>query len=333
MSDVPAMRPEFTPESEKEQRLIVIEREAKALLPAATGMPEVSAATGYYGLPVIKEPSWSWEVPVYFFIGGAAGAAAVIAGVARLTGESPELVRDARRLAMTGSVLSPALLISDLGRPARFLAMLRVFKPQSPMSVGVWILMAFGGGTSAAILGSWLRERSGDSVFAKFLQTAGDVGALIFGLPLASYTGALIGVTVIPAWNRNAGMLPIHFAASGMAAGVGLLEMAGHRERALNWIGLGAAAVETGMGASIELERDPVVEPLKHGRSGWLIRLGGMLSGPIPLALRTISFFASKKSASKLRKYAAVSSVVGSAITRVAWIHAGHVSARESRPQ
>lgn len=332
MSDVPALRPEFSPELDKEQRLILIEREAKAMLPAATGLPEISAATGYYGLPVIKEPSWSWEIPLYFFIGGAAGAAGVIAGVARLTGDSPKLVRDARRIAMAGSVLSPALLISDLGRPARFLAMLRVFKPQSPMSVGVWILMGFGAGTSAATLGSWLRERSGESALARFLETAGDVGALLFGMPLASYTGALIGVTVIPAWNRNAGMLPLHFAASGVNSGAGLLELAGHQSRALNWLGMGAAAVETGMGASIELEKHPAVDPLKHGPSGWLIRVGGVLSGPIPLALRAMSLFTSGKRAAKFRKYAAVSSVVGSAVTRVAWIQAGHVSAREARP-
>ena len=35
------------------------------------------------------------------------------------------------------------LLIVDLGRPMRFLHMLRVFKPTSPLSVGSYILSPF----------------------------------------------------------------------------------------------------------------------------------------------------------------------------------------------
>jgi len=127
-------------------------------------------------------------------------------------------------------------------------------------------------------------------------------------------------------------MLPAHFGASGLGACVGMLELMGHETPALQVLGIGAAIAETGMGAAIELNPDPAVEPLKHGPSGWLIRLGGVLSGPVPLVLRTISLFSKRRSKSKLRKYAAISAVVGSAITRSAWIHAGHVSARQSRP-
>jgi len=142
----------------------------------------------------------------------------------------------------------------------------------------------------------------------------------------------LIGATVIPVWNRNVSLLPVHFAASGLNAAVGLLEIAGHRTPALQWLGMGSAIAETGIGVMIETRSDPAEEPLKRGPSGWLIRLGGVLSGPVPLALRAISLFSKRGRASKLRRYAAISSVVGSAITRAAWIHAGHVSARQSRP-
>ncbi|MGC2475146.1 MAG: hypothetical protein WA485_12485, partial [Candidatus Sulfotelmatobacter sp.] len=211
-------------------------------------------------------------------------------------------------------------------------AMLRVFKPQSPMSVGVWVLVGFSGGATAANVGDWLEEHSSYAGLARLMQNAGDVVALLFGLPLATYTGVLIGATVIPAWNQNISLLPVHFAASGLGASIGLLELMGHRSPALQALGLGAALTETAMGASIELNPDPAVEPLKHGPSGWLIRLGGVLSGPIPLALRTISLFSKGSRSAKLRKYAAISSVVGSAITRAAWIHAGHVSARQSQP-
>ncbi len=331
MSELPRLRPESAPELDKEQRLILIQRQAMELVPAETSA-FASAENGYYELPMLKEPSWTWEIPLYFFVGGAAGASGVIAAVARLSGASPDLIRDARRIAFAGSILSPVLLISDLGRPERFLAMLRVFKPQSPMSVGVWVLVGFSGGAAAANVGDWLQEHTSYAGLAKLMQTAGDVVALLFGLPLATYTGVLIGATVIPAWNRNISLLPAHFAASGVGASVGLLELMGHRSPALQALGMGAALTETVMGASIELNPDPAVAPLKHGPSGWLIRLGGVLSGPIPLMLRTISLFSKRSRAAKLRKYAAVSSVVGSAVTRAAWIHAGHTSARESRP-
>ncbi len=190
----------------------------------------------------MKEPSWTWEIPLYFFVGGAAGASGVIGAVARLSGASPSLVRDARRIAFAGSILSPVLLISDLGRPARFLAMLRVFKPQSPMSVGVWVLVGFSGGATAANVGDWLEEHSSYAGLARLMQNAGDIVALLFGLPLATYTGVLIGATVIPAWNQNISLLPVHFAASGLGASVGLLELMGHRSPALQALGTGRGA-------------------------------------------------------------------------------------------
>ncbi len=333
MSELPRIKQEDVPELDREQRLVLIQREAMQFMPSdGSAFPLASPQNGYYQLPMLKKPSWSWEVPLYFFVGGAAGSAGMIGAVAHVTGAPAEVVRDARRIAFAGAILSPALLISDLGRPARFLAMLRVFKPQSPMSVGVYVLMAFSAGATAANLGEWLERHRQFSRIAVFMQNLGDIVALMFGLPLVTYTGVLIGVTVIPAWNKNVALLPAHFAASGMAAAVGLLELMGHESPALQALGTGAALMETGMGISIEANPDPAVEPLKRGTSGWLIRLGGVLSGPVPLVLRAFSFFSKGRRASKLRKYAAVSSVVGSAITRAAWIHAGSVSARQSRP-
>ena len=140
---------------EREQRLVEIRREAETrgkvklggIRPAGAPFPQASPETGYYGIPLLKEPSWTWEIPLYFFVGGAAGAAAVIGAIADYTGADRKLVRDARWIAAAGSVISPALLIADLGRPERFLAMLRVFKPQSPMSVGVWTLLGFSSGS------------------------------------------------------------------------------------------------------------------------------------------------------------------------------------------
>ena len=145
-------------------------------------------------------------MPAYFFIGGAAGAASIIGMAAQLTGGQEELVRDARWIAMIGSALSAPLLVSDLGRPERFLNMLRVFKPQSPMSVGVWTLTGFGGASTAAAL-----------VPFKPVRDVAALGAAATGLVMATYTGVLLGATAIPVWAKHKRTLPILFGASAVA--------------------------------------------------------------------------------------------------------------------
>src|SRR5438552_4618546 len=107
-----------------------------------TGGP-IPSKPGSYGEPVVRPPVWTWEIPVYFFVGGVAGMAAVIA-LAGIIFHQRDLARAAIWLAAIGAILSPILLVMDLGRPRLFLNMLRIFKPQSPMSVGAWILSAFG---------------------------------------------------------------------------------------------------------------------------------------------------------------------------------------------
>ena len=94
---------------------------------------------------------------------------------------------------------------------------------------------------------------------------------------------------------------------------------------------MGAAAIETIEGYHIETTRKPAMEPLKRGRSGLITRIGGVLSGPVPLALRIAAAFAGPGRSRKLRKAAAISSIAGSVLTRFAWVHAGHVSAEDWR--
>ena len=126
-----------TPRSADEARLEQLRAEA---VPAES---VGSSQAGYYGHPVLKAPVWTWEIPVYFFVGGLAGASGVLALAANLAGES-RLAVAALWVALFGIIASAALLVSDLGRPARFLYMLRVFKWRSPMSVGVWLLSVYG---------------------------------------------------------------------------------------------------------------------------------------------------------------------------------------------
>ena len=262
-------------------------------------------------------------------MGGAAGSAAVLGLVARWVGQDERLARDCRLLAAGGAVVSSALLISDLGRPQRFLAMLRVFKPQSPMSVGAWTLAAFGSFSGAAAFAQIAGERFGLPV--RMLGNVAEVFSAAAGLPFSNYTGVLIGATAVPVWNEHVHSLPIHFGMSGLNSAVGILELMGHENTALNTLGIGAAAIETLEGVNIEVSRKPAEEPLKRGTSGFITRLGGVLSGPVPLTLRIAAVFAGSRRSKKLRKAAAVSSVAGSLLTRIAWMHAGHVSARDWR--
>ena len=262
----------------------------------------------YYDVPLLKAPVWTWEVPVYFFVGGAAGAAAIIANVAAWTGTSGTLARDARWIAAAGGPLSAGLLTADLGRPERFINMMRVFKPQSAMSVGSWTLAAFSASSTAAVLP------------VRAIAASGTAASGLLGCGMLTYTGVLIGATAIPVWHEHVRILPIHFAASGMASAVALLTLMGHDEPALNRIAIGAAVVETGIGAAIELNGSDASEPLRAGPSGWVIRTGGMLSGPIPIICRAAG-------GSRWRRVASAAALAGSLLTRIGWILAGRASA------
>ncbi len=263
-------------------------------------------STTYRDAPIVKPPVWTWEIPLYFFVGGVAGVAAVIAAAAHFSGAAhAALARDAKWISVIGALASPALLISDLGRPARFLYMLRVFKLQSPMSVGVWTLVLFTSAAVAALLP---------------IDVLADIATLVAaasGAILATYTGVLIGATAIPVWARNVDILPMHFGASGLGAAVSILELLGHRTAAMNALGIVAASVETVL----------VFVLLKRGSSfGRLMHGAEILSGPIPLALR---IFASQVPA--IRIATAVLTIIGSLLTRFAWIAAGRRSAAASR--
>ena len=109
-------------------------------------------AGGYYGQPIIKPPVWTWQIGLYLFVGGTAGMSAVIALAALATRQPGDLMRTALAVGVAGALISPCLLIWDLGRPARFLYMLRVFKWRSAMSVGVWTLVVFSGFVTAAFV-------------------------------------------------------------------------------------------------------------------------------------------------------------------------------------
>ena len=333
MSDVHRIPPrDDGPFDAREVRLRQIRTQAANIAKESGGLKlgelsssRLSTESGYYGKPLLKPPAWTFEVPLYFFTGGTAGAAAIIAAAAQIMRADFRLVRDARYLAAIGGAVSPALLIADLGMPSRFLNMLRVFKVQSPMSVGSWTLFLFSSSSAAAAFLS-AAERKARAWPVRAISSVSEFLSLLSGASLASYTGVLIGATAIPVWNANARMLPLHFAASGMGAAAAVLELRNPETPALNAIGIAAAASETLIGVSLELRKNPALEPLKRGKSGWLTRVGGFLSGPLPLLLRLLMLTSSRRKATRLSKIATLSTITGSVVTRFSWISAGRES-------
>jgi hypothetical protein len=279
--------------------------------------------SGYYGEPVVRPPVWTWEIPIYFFVGGLSGMSTVIAFIGLIFHRS-DLARTAMWVAAIGAILSPILLIMDLGRPRLFLNMLRVFKHQSPMSVGAWILFVFG---SCAIPGLIALELHAQQFFTggfdQFLQVVAFLlilGSAFWGMFLATYTGVLLGATAIPAWFLHRTLLPIHFGTAGLGSAAALLELLGHRVPPLNALGFLAAGMETALWIWLEIDRHGTADRALHEKSsGWLIRSGELFSGPVALILRVTNFI----------PFAGISFLLGALISRFAWIAAGKVSARD----
>lgn len=185
--------------------------------------------TGYYNYPVLKAPIWRWEIVWYFFFGGLAAGSYVVASIATLFGS-----REDRAVARAGYYISlltllpcPPLLIKDLGRPEKFLNMLRMFKVKSPMSMGVWGLLTFSlfsgltAVTQAArdgLLGRWW----GANILARFPQKLLAVPGTAFGIFLGGYTGVLLAATSIPLWSRSK-LLGAIFVTSALSTGTALI--------------------------------------------------------------------------------------------------------------
>ncbi len=287
-----------------------------------TGGP-IPRRSGYYGQPVVKPPVWTSEIPIYFFIGGLAGMAAVIA-FAGLIFHEIDLARTAMSLATIGAVLSPILLTIDLGRPRLFLNMLRVFKYKSPMSVGAWIVFAFGAcvipGLIALELGTRYSFGGGTDQFLKIFAHLLVIGSAFWGVLLATYTGVLLGVTAIPAWFLHRVLLPIHFGSAGLGSAAALLELLGHRVAPLSALGFLAAAIETALWIWVEIDKHGAADRALHrGLPGWLIRGSEFLSGPLALILRLTN----------LVPLAAIAFLLGAFISRFGWIEAGKVCGRD----
>jgi formate-dependent nitrite reductase membrane component NrfD len=274
----------------------------------------------YYGRPVIKEPVWTVpEVPGYLFLGGLAGASSALAAASELSGR-PQLARSAKVAAAGAISLSAVALVKDLGRPARFHHMLRVFKPTSPMSVGSWLLAGYGpaAGVAAASAVTGLLPGIGRAATAV---------AATLGPGVAAYTAALLSDTAVPAWHDAHRELPYVFVGSAATAAGGLgLMMArpDQAEPARNLAVIGAAGEL--VARSLLLRRlGPGAEPYQTGRVGRLMEAAEVLTAS---GLTAVALAGQNRLAAKLGGAVLVAS---SALTRFGIFYAGHASARDPK--
>jgi len=285
---------------------------------------DAASLPGYYGQPMVKPPVWTWQIGLYLFVGGTAGMSGTIALSGLLSGQPLDFVRTALGLAFGGALLSAPLLIADLGRPARFLNMLRVFKWRSAMSMGVWTLSAFSTFAGAAfalfVVRADLASLDVPSTALSALAFALVAGTGLSGVILATYTGVLLGATAVPVWSAHHKLLPFHFGIVGLASAASLLELLGFRLAALNAIALTVAVMETGVGVWLEVARQGASARAVHdGTSGRLLRIAGLLTGPMPLVARLLGWV----------PIAAICFLAGAVCSRYGWIFAGRFSARD----
>lgn len=220
----------------------------------------------YYGRPILKEPAWRQpDVPLYLFLGGAAGGSAQIAVLAKLTGRD-RLAAAGRLVAAGASVASVGALVHDLGRPARFLYMLRVFKPTSPLSVGSWILAPFSG---FATLAAASQVTGRLPVLGRLAGYA--AGAL--GPAMCTYTAVLLADTATPSWHEGRDQLPVLFAGSALTSAAGAALLAAPAAETAPVVRLGGVAAVAELVAAHRLEHGLgiVSEPYREKQAGRLL--------------------------------------------------------------
>ena len=312
---------------------------------------ELQEEPSYYDYPVLKAPVWRWEIIWYFFFGGLAAGCYVIATIASLFGskEDRAVVRTGYYLSLLAVLPCPPLLIKDLGRPERFLHMLRMFKFKSPMSMGTWALLSFSlfSGLTAVIqaahdgiLGRWWGARMLVALPQRLLALPGTATGLFLG----GYTGVLLTATSVPLWSRSKvlGAVFISSAISTSSALISLvLRIAGvpshtlHKLERLEWTALlvEMTGILTFLRQSGRAARPLVgTAPAEHGRTFWSFVFGGGLM--IPWLLQTFSLLSGQRKNKKRNGRGMLISLLvlmGGYFLRRTMIEAGHTSSKDAR--
>jgi formate-dependent nitrite reductase membrane component NrfD len=287
--------------------------------------------TSYYGRPVVKASPWEADIPAYLFFGGLAAGSSLLSAGADLS-DRPRL-RRAGRLAALGSLsVSMLALVHDLGRPRRFLNMLRVVKPTSPMSVGTWILTAYGPGAAvagAAEIARLLPINLG--VLGRLLDLAArpaGVAAAGVAPAVAAYTAVLLTDTATPAWHDAHRELPFVFVSSAAAAagGLGILTAPVAEAGPARRLAVAGALAELAVEHRMELSMGLSAETLHTGTPGKLMKASKALTAAGALGAALLG--------GRSRTAAALSGLAlmaGSACTRFGVFEAGQESAKDPK--
>jgi len=288
--------------------------------------------TSYYGRPVLKASPWENDIPAYLFLGGLAGGSSLLGAGADLTGRL-RLRRTARITALAGITASFAALVHDLGRPERFLHMLRVAKPTSPMSVGTWILTVYGpmaGLAGAAELRPLLPAMLRDGTVGRLLGVAArpaGLAAAATAPAVAAYTAVLLSDTATPTWHDAGHHLPFVFvgSASAAAGGMGMLAAPLRESGPARRLAVGGAVLELAVVRQMEAAMGLTAEPLHTGRAGRLMRASKALT-----AVGAVAAAVGRRSRT-LTALSGAALLAGSACTRFGVFEAGQVSARDPK--
>jgi hypothetical protein len=274
----------------------------------------------YYGRPIIKGPIWKPEIGAYFFTGGLAGASSLLALAAHLRGNE-RLARNASLIAAASTAASPPLLIADLGRPARFLNMLRVFKVTSPMSVGTWVLAASGASDATAAICHLAR-------IAPRTRIVAETTSALLAPALCTYTAVLLSDTAVPVWHEARRELPFVFAGSAAAsagAAAALVTAPEHAGPARRLALIGALG-ELAATAVMKRRLGPLGAPYREGAAGRNARAAGILTAT------GVVFTATAGSRHGLRaRTGAALIAAGSVASRFSALAAGSQSAENPR--
>ncbi|MGW5125237.1 NrfD/PsrC family molybdoenzyme membrane anchor subunit [Streptomyces sp. NPDC004069] len=279
--------------------------------------------SSYYGRPVLKRPTWkAVDIAGYLCLGGLAGGSSLLAAGAQATGR-PALARTAKLGAAGAISASLAALVHDLGRPARFVNMLRVFKPTSPMSVGSWLLAGYAPLTMAAAAADVAGRY-------RVLGAGATAGAALLGPAVATYTAVLIADTAVPSWHEGYRELPFVFAGSGASAAAGLALVcvpAGQAGPARRMAVL-AAALETGAFQLMKRRMGLAAEPFERGRAKRLLRAAEALTAG-GTALAAVA--GRRRGGRAPAVVAGLALLSGSAALRFGVFHAGVASAEDPK--
>jgi Polysulphide reductase, NrfD len=287
--------------------------------------------TSYYGRPIVKAAPWEVDIPAYLFLGGLAAGSSLLAAGADL-GNLPELRRVARVSAVAGVAGGTAALIHDLGKPMRFLNMLRTAKPTSPMSMGTWILAAYAplaGAAAAGEIAAMLPRPApiAGRLLALGARPAGLLAAML-APAFAAYTGVLLSNTATPAWHAARRELPFVFASSAAASAGGLAMVATGVAQAApaRRMGVGGAVGALAMEWRMERSMGLSAETLHRGNAKRLLDASRALT--IGGALGAVLFGGRNRGVAQVSGAALVA---GSLCTRLAIFEAGQDSARDPR--